>query len=180
MTPFERGFIKAAVEAGLTEKQARSMQVQHQSYMPQNERREFSKAEEADVSRARGKVFPKIFTSDKDLITDHMNNPLIATLLGGGLGAAAGGIGGAALGDGFGAGGMGAGIGAGLGGLLGGLVGNRTSVANNDSLEESMHRLPPNARMRDHFADPVYQRNMDRALSQGNNAGLMGALMAGG
>jgi len=59
MTPFERGFIKAA-EAGLSEEQARStMNIAHQQLMAQNDKRQRSPAKLQQIEQAKGKMYSK-------------------------------------------------------------------------------------------------------------------------
>lgn len=155
MTPFERGFIKAAVEAGLTEKQARETHnLAHQNFMAQGDKRNFSASEAQQIEQAKSKLLPKFFSSYKDPIHSQMYSPAIPATLMGLLGAGAGGVVGSSLTDGNG---IGMGLGALVGGGLGGAMGYFGRKAGNEDLEEQMSRLPQNATLRDYYADPLYQ-----------------------
>jgi len=164
---FERGFVKAAVEAGFSEKQARdTMNLAHQQLMPQYDKRQLSLDELVAIEQAKGKLLPKIFTSYKDPVTAKMYSTALPTGLGALLGGGAGALLGSAL---TGGSGTGLGVGALLGGGLGGAFGHFNQKARNESLEEQMTRLPVGATLRDYYADPLYQKNQDIARENHNN-----------
>lgn len=186
MTPFQKGFLKQAALSGCDSsvahelwKQAREThQIAHQNYMPQGDKRRLSASELKQVEDAKSKLLPKIFSSYKDPIHTQMYSPVIPAALTGLLGAGAGALAGGALGDTLGGH---AGVGMGLGALAGGGLGAATGYfgrkAGNEDLEEQMTRLPENATLRDFYADPLYQRDVDRAQSSANNTALTTALM---
>lgn len=161
MTPFERGFIKAGVVAGLSEKQARETHnLAHQNFMAQGDKRVFSPAETQQVEQAKRKLLPKFFSSYKDPIHSQMYSPAIPSALLGLLGVGAGALAGSALSNGDG---IGTGLGALAGGGLGGAIGYFNRKSNNEDLEEQMSRLPENATLRDYYADPLYQHEQSVA-----------------
>jgi len=163
-----RGFIKAAVEAGFSEKQARdTMNIAHQQLMAQNDKRQLSPAELQQIEQAKGKLLPKLFASYKDPVTAKMFSPALPTGLGALLGGVPGALAGSALTDGSG---MGMGLGALLGGGLGGALGYFNQKANNEDLEEQMTRLPAGATLRDYYADPLYQHQQSVAREAGDRA----------
>jgi len=138
-----------------------------QQFMPIQNRRNFSAAEQDDIRAGKDRWLPKIFQSYGTPATQMMSSPLKGGVLTGlgitGAGALlgallsakggnpyAGAMGGAALGAGFG-------VPAGLMTYLG-------RRQNNENIEELLRRLPSGATKRDILADPVYQKDLDRKL----------------
>lgn len=179
---FFNGFVKRANEHGIHPQQAehafRQMIGGHmghnfQQFMAPHPRRELSEFEQDDVSKAKGKIFPKIFKSNKDPIHADMSSPWVPGMGLGALGAGVGGLAGLAGGT-LGAGGdtsgmsdeLGGGLGALLGGGIAGTVGYKGREAKNNTLEDAMQRNQPGATRRDLMADPVFQKEKDRELQE--------------
>src|SRR5208282_6555022 len=103
---YQRGFIKAAMANGMNPlhaiqlfKEAQSIQVQNQDYMPIGGRRELTPSENSEVDQAQSRMFPTIFPSLASPISSKMYSPMTAGLAGGGIGALLGGGLGAGIGN---------------------------------------------------------------------------------
>lgn len=137
-----------------------------QRYMPQYQRRgNLEGFEEELIARGKKRFIPKIFKSDADYPTVDMQSPGVAAGFAAPVGAVVGGIGGGLVGSALdGEDGMraGAGVGAVTSALVAALIGYHGRSAKNDSIVESMRRVPAGATRRDIKADPVYQAEQDR------------------
>lgn len=133
-------------------------------YMPLGKYRDLSEEELAEIESKSSRLLPKIWRNESTPIVETLSSPkkqaIINFLLGGTVGAA----GGAALLSGGSQGGalIGAGAGATLLGSALAALGYYSKKNENEGIIDYMKRLPPNARMRDLEADPVYQKKMDR------------------
>lgn len=151
----------------------------HQYYLPLRERRDFSPEETAMLDREASKVIPKVFQSRADSPAVKMYSPKTDATLLGTAGAVVGGLGGSMVGGmivqrgdpmNHEGGNRGAAVGGVLGALLAGgvgaMVGYKRRQARNANVEESMRRLAPGATIRDYEADPLYQKELDRAVER--------------
>ena len=182
------GFVKRAKEVGVTDANIAVMVkklaegpydgyagIGLQNYLPIQKRRDhLAPDEQQQIASEQDKIIPKIFWSQKDPIAARMSSPGWTAAGTGALGALIGGGAGGAL-TGSGAGGL---IGALLGGTGAGLAGYFSRKARNEDLEENIRRLPHGAKIRDMQADPVYQKEQDRAVTRGTSGGLDTALLA--
>jgi hypothetical protein len=148
-----------------------------QQYLPLGPTRKLSPSEEETIEEEEQKIIPRIFTANSDNPAVDMSSPGWTAALTGGLGAMSGSMFGAAAGHGIGRGSstgtaLGAILGALGGGALLGLPGYFSRKAKNNTIKDFIRRLPRGATRRDVMADPVYQRDQDRAA-------LIAAMMAG-
>ena len=145
-------------------KLARPSVVHMQQYMPLVGRRSrFTPQEQETIDANKRNWFPKMFTSSADSPAVDMHSPGKAALMAGLLGGGAGLMGASAL-DASPQTKVVAGTGL---GTLAAIVAYLKTRANNDSVEESMRRIPANGTRRDVESDPVYQANLDRLAQSG-------------
>lgn len=151
---FLLGFVKAAYEG--------ASRVELNSFAPVA-RRQLDGSEHQQISEAKKKILPKIFTSMADPLTADMSSPAWAGGITGGMGAGLGGLIGAGLG------GeqhpiLGALLGATAGGGIGGLFGYKGREATNASIEEAMRKLPSGSTRDDYERDPRVQAEREQAI----------------
>lgn len=162
-------------------KSARPSVVHMQQYMPLVGRRtRFTPQEQAAIDENKRNWFPEMFTSSADSPAVDMHSPGKAALMAGLLGGGAGLLGASAFDTSPQTKAV---AGAGLG-TLAAVMAYLKTRANNDSVEESMRRIPANGTRRDVESDPVYQANLDRLAQSGastealRTAQLMAAMNA--
>ena len=160
---------------------ARPSVVHMQQYMPLVGRRtRFTPQEQETIDANKSNWFPALFPSSADSPAVDMHSPGKAALMAGLLGGGAGLLGASALDASPQTKAV---AGTGLG-TLAAIVAYLKTRANNDSVEESMRRIPANGTRRDVESDPVYQANLDRLAQSGastealRTAQLMAAMNA--
>lgn len=148
-----------------------------QQFLPVQQSRKLSDSELDRIEEEKGKLIPKIFKSRKDNPAVDMSSPAASSVIGAILGGVPLALLGGALGNKEHA--NTAAIAGGVGGsLLGSIVGHKLRTASNESIEDSISRLPEGATRRDIMSDPVYWQEKQILMENRRNA-IMAAVLAG-